>query len=185
MNAQPGDDQAATEQGSGIPDEVVGWFLGRFPDDWFIGRPRFRIDRDEILVIGELTAPTVDDVDSEVVRTAANASRVAAFRKSTRPQRIKIAREAEGEFGRKVSWGVVCAGDVYPFSTLAVPAMTRLRMNERSVLDTLIDGGVARSRSEALAWCVRLVQRNEAEWLADLAEALGEVQRVRSTGPHH
>ena len=35
--------------------------------------------------------------------------------------------------------------------------MTRLRQPERLVLDTLVAAGVARSRSEALAWSVRLV----------------------------
>ena len=37
------------------------------------------------------------------------------------------------------------------------PVMTRLRQPERLVLDTLVDAGVARSRSDALAWAVRLV----------------------------
>lgn len=166
-----------------VPEEVVGWFVGRLPDDWFVGRPRFRMDRDEILLVGELTAPVFDDGDSDGMKAAAASSRVDAFRKATRKQRVGIAREAERHFDRKVSWGVVCHGDDYLFATLAAPAMTRLRMDERSVLDTLIEGGVARSRSEALAWCVRLVKQNESEWLADLSDALGEVQRVRSSGP--
>jgi hypothetical protein len=61
--------------------------------------------------------------------------------------------------------------------------MTRLRMQERAVLDTLIDAGVARSRSEALAWCVRLVGRNEAEWMDRLRQALVAVEEARSAGP--
>jgi hypothetical protein len=61
--------------------------------------------------------------------------------------------------------------------------MTRLRLRERAVLDTLIEGGVARSRSEALAWCVKLVGRHESEWLADLREALSGVEHVRAEGP--
>jgi hypothetical protein len=51
------------------------------------------------------------------------------------------------------------------------------------VLDTLVDAGVARSRSEALAWCVKLVGEHEDSWLADLREALRQVQQVRSEGP--
>ena len=43
------------------------------------------------------------------------------------------------------------------FTTLSAPVMTRLRQPERLILDTLVDAGVARSRSEALAWAVRLV----------------------------
>jgi hypothetical protein len=69
------------------------------------------------------------------------------------------------------------------FTTLSVPAMTRLRMDERRVLDTLIEAGVARSRSHALAWCVRLVAERQDEWLKDLREALRKVQEVRGEGP--
>ena len=65
----------------------------------------------------------------------------------------------------------------------SVPAMTRLRMPERLVLDTLIDAGIARSRSEALAWCVRLVGRHERDWIAQLREAMEHVERVREAGP--
>jgi hypothetical protein len=61
--------------------------------------------------------------------------------------------------------------------------MTRLRMPERAVLDTLVDAGVARSRSHALAWCVRLVAEKQDEWLKDLREALTHVEKVRSEGP--
>jgi hypothetical protein len=56
-------------------------------------------------------------------------------------------------------------------------------MPERAVLDTLIDAGVARSRSDALAWCVRLVGRNEAAWIADLRVAFEQVETVRAQGP--
>ena len=48
--------------------------------------------------------------------------------------------------------------------------MTRLRQPERRVLDTLVEGGVARSRSDALAWCVRLVGQHEDSWLAELRD---------------
>jgi hypothetical protein len=61
--------------------------------------------------------------------------------------------------------------------------MTRLRQPQRRVLDTLIDAGVARSRSEALAWCVRLVGQNADDWLAELREAMTQVADVRERGP--
>lgn len=96
---------------------------------------------------------------------------------------MKIASEAEHRFGRKVSWGVVCADQRVTFTTLSVPAMTRLRLAERRVLDTLVDAGVARSRSHALAWCVRLVAERQDDWLRDLREALTTVEKVRSEGP--
>jgi hypothetical protein len=46
-----------------------------------------------------------------------------------------------------------------------------------------VDAGVARSRSEALAWCVRLVGQNESEWIGKLREAFANVEKVRSEGP--
>ena len=56
-------------------------------------------------------------------------------------------------------------------------------MLPRRVLDTLIDAGVARSRSEALAWCVRLVAQHEADWIAELRDAMSKVEEVRRRGP--
>ena len=94
-----------------------------------------------------------------------------------------MASEAERLFGRKVSWGARCGDVEEHFTTLGVPVMTRLRLRDRAVLDTLIDAGVARSRSEALAWCVRLVSRHQDEWITNLREALTAVEKVRSEGP--
>jgi hypothetical protein len=108
---------------------------------------------------------------------------VDAFRESSREERMTIAREAESRFGRPVSWGVERDGATTLFTTQSSPVMTRLRMRERAVLGTLIDAGIARSRSEALAWCVKLVERHEADWLADLREALVGVEQVRVGGP--
>jgi len=82
-----------------------------------------------------------------------------------------------------VSWGATCEEARKLFTTVSVPAMTRLRMPQRRVLDTLVDAGVARSRSHALAWCVALVAERQEEWLRDLREALTQVQKVRSEGP--
>jgi hypothetical protein len=111
------------------------------------------------------------------------AARVTAFREETRDHRVRIARAAEHQFGRKVSWGVRCGGQEVLFTSASVPVMTRLRMNERQVLDTLIDAGIARSRSEALAWCVRLVGKHQGEWIEQLREAMESVQKVRAQGP--
>ena len=105
------------------------------------------------------------------------------FREETREERVKIAREAERAFKRKVAWGARCGDEVKVFTTLSVPVMTRLRMTERSILDTLVAGGVARSRSDALAWCVRLVGMHQADWIQGLRDALVKVDEVRKTGP--
>jgi hypothetical protein len=159
------------------------WFRGRVPADWFTGEPEVTLDREEITVIGPLAAPeaAADATDAERAEAAEGRSR--KFREETRQQRIEIAREAEHRFGRKVSWGVICNDKKVMFTTFSVPVMTRLRQPERLVLDTLVDAGVARSRSDALAWCVRLVGKHEDTWLADLKDALRYVEQVRAEGP--
>jgi hypothetical protein len=156
---------------------------GRLPGDWFTGAPEVTVDRDEIVVVGTLDdAGTVVEGD-ETATAAARAGRISRFREDTRDRRIGIAREAEDRYGRSIAWGVRIGDTDQLFTTLAVPVMTRLRQDERIVLDTLIDAGVARSRSEALAWCVHLVGINADEWLGQLRDALTEVQRLREEGP--
>jgi hypothetical protein len=164
-------------------DEIGGWFAGRIPEGWFTGPPEVTWDREEILVIGTLAEPELPADADDAAREAAIASRISGFREDTRRKRMRIADEAQRRFGRKVSWGAACGGGTALFTTLSVPAMTRLRIDERRVLDTLIEAGVARSRSHALAWCVRLVAARQDEWLADLRDALRHVQEVREAGP--
>jgi len=165
------------------PDELQGWFAGRLPADWFVGAPDVDADRDEILVVGTLAEPDLPSDASSDAIAAARASRIAGYREDTRGQRMRIADEAQHRFGRKVSWGATCGDQTVWFTTLAAPAMTRLRMPERRVLDTLVDAGVARSRSHALAWCVRLVAERQDDWLKDLRGALESVEKVREEGP--
>ena len=164
-------------------DEIRGWFAGRMPDDWFTGPITVTGDREELLVSGELADVKVDAAASDAEKAAARTPRVDDFRETTRPARMRIAADAEQRLGRKVSWAVTIGGETHAFTTASVPVMTRLRMRERAVLDTLVDAGVARSRSEALAWCVRLVGDNEAAWIEKLRTALGSVESVRSEGP--
>jgi len=162
---------------------MEAWFTGRLPDDWFEGAPEVAADRDEILVIGTLPDVELDDDVSDADRRAAREGRINRFRETTREHRIAIATEAERKFGRKVSWGAECGGVRALFTHLSIPVMTRLRMKERRVLDTLVDAGVARSRSHALAWCVRLVAEHEGDWIDSLRDALVAVERVRGEGP--
>jgi hypothetical protein len=96
---------------------------------------------------------------------------------------MRIADEAQARYGRTVSWGVQIGGERIMFTNLAVPVMTRLRQPDRQVLDTLVDAGVARSRSDALAWSVRLVGEHTDEWLAKLREAMSQVDDLRAEGP--
>ena len=162
---------------------IAGWFAGRVPGDWFTGPPEVDVDRDEILVLGTLAEPAMGDDAGDESRDAARLARIQGFREDTRDARMRIADEAEQRFGRKVAWAARCGEHQAVFTNLSVPVMTRLRMPERRVLDTLVDAGVARSRSDALAWCVRLVGEHEDTWLSDLREALRHVEQVRAEGP--
>ena len=153
------------------------------PGEWLDGALEGRLDREEITGIVPVTAAQVAEAASEAERAAAWDGRAKRFREETRQQRIEIAREAEHAYGRKVSWGVRSADRIVMFTTFSVPVMTRLRQAERLVLDTLVDAGVARSRSDALAWCVRLVGEHEDAWLGELREALQRVEQIRADGP--
>ncbi|MET4428208.1 hypothetical protein [Mycolicibacterium sp. 624] len=162
--------------------DAADWIAGRLPEAWFDGDPSVVVDREEITVIGRLAEPDGEE-------TPARASgRAARFREETRSERMRIADEAEARYGRKVAWGVeVGPGDTPErilFTHIAVPVMTRLKQPERQVLDTLVDAGVARSRSDALVWSVRLVGEHADEWLGKLREAMTAVDDLRAEGPN-
>ena len=160
--------------------DAAEWFAGRLPD-WFDGDPTVVVDREEITVIGRLPEPEAEQSEA---RASGRASR---FREETRQERMRIADEAQDKYGRKVSWGVeVGSGESAErilFTHIAVPVMTRLRQPERQVLDTLVDAGIARSRSDALAWSVKLVGEHTDEWLTKLRDAMRNVDDLRSEGP--
>lgn len=174
-HGRPGGWQQADQPHAG---DAAEWFAGRLPEAWFSGDPAVIVDREEITVIGRLPA------DETGARAAGRAAR---FREETRSERMRIAEQAQERYGRKVSWGVDVGNPETPqrilFTHIAVPVMTRLRQPERQVLDTLVDAGVARSRSDALAWCVRLVGEHADEWLGKLREAMAEVDDLRTQGP--
>jgi hypothetical protein len=143
-----------------------GWQQGGQPDagdaaDWFAGR--------------------LPDAKEESEARASG--RVSRFREETRSERMNIADEAQDRYGRKVSWGVEVGDERTLFTHIAVPVMTRLKQPEREVLDTLVDAGVARSRSDALAWSVKLVGEHTEEWLAKLRDAMSAVDDLRAEGP--
>ncbi|HKW59699.1 MAG TPA: hypothetical protein VJR46_08100 [Candidatus Dormibacteraeota bacterium] len=166
-----------------MAEDLTAWFAARVPKAWFAGPPEVTADGEEILVMGSLPDVELAGGTAKEGRAAARSARIDRFREETREDRIRIAREAERQFRRKVAWGARCGDESKIFTTLSVPVMTRLRMNERSILDTLVAGGVARSRSEALAWCVRLVGMHQADWIKGLRDALVKVDEVRSKGP--
>jgi hypothetical protein len=164
-------------------DDATAWITGLIPDDLYASPPDITVDRDEILIVGQLAQPTLPAGATDADRAAAESGRISAFRESTRDQRIRLARQAEHRYERKVAWGAQCGGTKAMFTTHSVPVMTRLRQQERTVLDTLVDAGVARSRSEALAWCVKLVGQHSEQWLAQLRDALTAVDDLRRRGP--
>ena len=154
---------------------ISDWLKGRLPDDWF---ESFAVvgDREEITIVGTVSAPESGAAEGQ-------SGRIRRFREETRSTRITIAKELESSTGRKVTWGATCGGTTEIFTRLSVPVMTRLTQPQRVVLDTLVEAGVARSRSDALAWCVRLVAQHQGEWLADLDSAMTAVRKVREEGP--
>ena len=162
---------------------IRAWFAGRLPEHWTNPPPDITVDRDEITVVVHLDPVKLSDDASSDDQQAAAAGQASAWREETRETRMSIAREAESRFDRKVSWGVRIDDWSALFTHLAVPAMTRLRQPQRQVLDTLVEAGVAKSRSDALAWCVRLVEQHNQEWLAELRQAMEQVRTVRAQGP--
>jgi hypothetical protein len=164
-------------------EQVQAWFAGRLPDDWFTGPAEVSVDREEILVVGTLPDVELPAGAAEGAAAQAREARIEGWREDTREKRMRIASEAQHRFRRKVSWGAECGGERRLFTTLSMPVMTRLRMKEREVLDRLVEAGVARSRSHALAWCVRLVRDNQQEWIDKLKDALVHVETARAEGP--
>lgn len=163
--------------------DLERWFARRMPSGWTAGAPSVRLDREEILVIAALAPPEMPSDLTAQARRAALAAHVETFRTETREHRVRVASDAEQLFGRSVSWGARCGEVTELFTMVSVPVMTRLRMPERAVLDTLVNAGVARSRSDALAWCVRLVGKHQGDWIEELRDALKHVERARAAGP--
>lgn len=164
-------------------DDAAAWIAGAIPDDWFVAAPEISIDRDEIVIVGRLPEPALPTDATDADRAAAEQGRIASFREATRDRRIAIARQLEHRYKRKVGWGAAAGDTRELFTTLSAPVMTRLRQADRQVLDTLVASGVARSRSDALAWCVSLVGQHADAWLAELRDAMGAVDELRRRGP--
>lgn len=165
----------AAPRSTALADAATGvraWLEGRIPQEWSSRAPEVVVDRDEVSVVLALADGWGEGPEA-----------VQRFREETREQRVVLARGMERQWNREVAWGAVAAGHRAVFTSLSVPTMTRLRQPERAVLDVLVDSGVARSRSDALAWCVRLVAQNTGTWLAELRTALRDVDRLRAEGP--
>lgn len=166
--------------------QVAAWFEAHVPSDWFTGPLRVDADRDEVVITGvieDVVLPEGPGALSAQDHRTMVAARIISFREATRTQRVAIAARVEASLGRKVSWAVECNGYRETFTNVSAPVMTRLRFAERQVLDTLVDASVARTRSEALAWCVRLVGQHQDDWIRELRDAMVHVEQVRAKGP--
>jgi hypothetical protein len=169
--------------GGASSSEITGWTSGALPPDLYRGVPTIEVDRDEILVVGDIGAPEVPEgLDAEGT-AAAERARIARFREETREQRIAVARQAEARYDRPISWGATAGATTERFTTVHARLGTRLSLEQRRVLDHLVAAGVARHRGHALAWCVDLVQQNEEAWLARLQEALDAVRQTAADAP--
>src|ERR1700682_4365915 len=144
------------------------WFAGKLPAGWFTGPPEVTSDNEEILVVGTLPDVELARGTSEDARAAARSARIDRFREETREERVKIAREAERQFKRKVAWGATCGDETRIFTTLSLPVMTRLRLPERQILDTLVAGRVG---------------MHQADWIKGLRDAIVKVDEARGKGP--
>ena len=109
------------------------------------GAPEVTADGEEILVIG----PLADGGGEDPVERARR------FREETREPRV-LAAELSAATGARSPVGRLRPGAA-AVHHLEPAGDDAAWLPERRVLDTLIDAGVARSRSDALAWCVRLV----------------------------
>ncbi len=63
----------------------------------------------------------------------------------------------------------------------SIPVMTRLRGDAVAALDLLVEAGVVRSRSLAVAWCVERTLQREAERIEALRLPVAAVRAVRQT----
>src|SRR5207244_13007698 len=95
-----------------MAEDVRAWFATRIPAGWFVGPPEVSADGEEILVVGELPDVELAGATSADARSAARSARIERFREESREDRIRIAREAERHFRRKVAWGARCGGEV-------------------------------------------------------------------------
>ncbi|MBA2773636.1 MAG: hypothetical protein H0U36_06280 [Nocardioidaceae bacterium] len=168
---------------SNTDQSIQAWFTGRLPAPWTGTTARIDVDREEITVVITLEPVDLGDGAAQEEQAEAAAGRISAWREETRRERMAIAREAESRFERKVAWGATIGDHTASFTHLAVPVMTRLRQPQRRVLDTLVEAGVARSRADALKWCVHLVGEHSEEWLDELRSAMENVKVVRDQGP--
>src|SRR5260370_8163322 len=115
-----------------MAEDIGAWFARRLPNTWFAGPAEVTSDGEEILVLGVLPDVELAAGTAPEAREAARVARIDRFREETREERVKIAREAERRFRRKVAWGASCGDETRIFTPLTLPGMPTFRMPERA-----------------------------------------------------
>jgi hypothetical protein len=160
-----------------MPDrDLQSWVAQQLPPIVNHRPPEVRQYTDELVLVLHVAPPAASEGEpSEAIQEL-----TARLRNETRALRMKIAGELERTLGLPVAWGMRVGDLETLFTTRTVPVMTRLGRAERDVLDTLVAAGVADTRSSALAYTVRAFAAEHGAWLAEVREAIAEVDRVRS-----
>jgi hypothetical protein len=156
-------------------DEVQALVARRLPPELAAGPPEVRRYADELVLVLPVAGPE---------EAAAAQALIARRREETRGLRVALARELEQALGLPVAWGMRAGPVEELFTTRTTPVMTRLGRAEREVLDTLVAAGVADTRSSALAYVVRAFAAEHGPWIAEVRQAIAEVERVRARLSH-
>ncbi|HIM60601.1 MAG TPA: hypothetical protein EYM41_08510 [Dehalococcoidia bacterium] len=125
---------------------IQKWFDAHVDDEWGSEGIEITADDDEILAVVSVSTAEEELPDDDADKEIAIKRIARRFRSGTRQSRMSVAEEAQELFERKISWGIQAGEDTYLFTHVTAPAMTRLRIAERRVLDTLVNAGVANSR---------------------------------------
>lgn len=155
-----------------LEDDLIALLARKLPPDLLAAPPEVRRYPDELLLLLQLAAAPDEQEAAQAL--------IARRREDTRALRVELARELERAMGLPVSWGMRAGSVESLFTTRTAPVMTRLGRSERQVLDTLVAAGVADTRSSALAYAVRAFAVEHAEWIAEVRQAIAEVDRVRA-----
>jgi hypothetical protein len=113
-----------------VTEDIGAWFASRLPNTWFAGPAEVTSDGEEILVLGVLPDVELAAGTAPEAREAARVARIDRFREETREERVKIARDAERRFRRKVAWGASCGDETRIFTTLSLPCVRLVGLHE-------------------------------------------------------
>lgn len=160
--------------------ELQHWLQAHLPVDLVVKLPEVRVYPDEIVVILQLSDAGLGREVGEQELMEAEHQLIAERREETRPLRMRLARELQARLNRPIAWGMRVGTSEMLFTTRSAPVMTRLGRAERELLDTLVAAGVAETRSAALAYVVRAFAVEHADWLAEMRQALTQIDEVRA-----